>query len=85
MAKSKQSRKKKVSQGLAIAALLLNVLVLPGLGTLIAGRTKTGVQQIVLAVVSIPLMLVLIGFPMMLGAWVWGLVSGIEIVQNANK
>ena len=32
--------KKKPEQGLAIAALLLNVLILPGLGSLIAGKTK---------------------------------------------
>ena len=35
-------------------------------------------------VLGIPLMLVLIGFPMFLGAWIWGLVTGIRLVQASQ-
>ena len=74
----------KVSQGMAIAALLLNILVLPGLGSLIAGRTREGVIQLVLYIIGIPLIFVLIGIPIMIGAWIWGLVTGIQIVQDSE-
>ena len=75
---------KKISQGLAIAALIINVLVLPGLGTLIAGRNKPGVLQLVLALVSIPLMFVIIGFPLYLGILIWALVTGINLIKEAD-
>ena len=72
------------NQVIAILALILNILVIPGLGTLIAGNTKTGVWQIVLAIISIPLMFILIGFPLMLGVWIWGLVTGIKLVRESS-
>lgn len=75
---------KKPTQTMAIVALLLNILVLPGLGTLIAGRTKTGIWQIVLAVVSIPLFFVFVGFLTGLAAWIWGLVTGIQLVKESG-
>ena len=78
-------KKGKIGQGLAIASLLLNVLILPGLGTLIAGRTKTGVWQVVLTIISIPLILILIGIPLLIGVWIWGLVTGIDIVKESDK
>jgi TM2 domain-containing membrane protein YozV len=78
------AKKKGPSQGIAIVALLLNILVLPGLGTLIAGRTTPGVIQLVLFLIGIPLSLVLIGIPLMIGMWIWALVTGIQIVQEAS-
>lgn len=78
-------KEKKPSKGIAIAAFILNILIIPGLGTLIAGRTKTGVWQIVIFIVSIPLWLILIGIPMTIAAWVWGLVTGIKLIQEADK
>ena len=47
----------KPHHGLAIAGLILNILVLPGLGTLIGGETKKGVWQMVLALTIIPIIL----------------------------
>jgi len=74
----------KPSQGIAIAALLLNVLIFPGLGTIVGGKTKTGIIQIVLFVVSIPLWLILIGIPLSMGVWIWALVSGIQLLKEAE-
>ncbi|MBD3209491.1 hypothetical protein GF367_03660 [Candidatus Woesearchaeota archaeon] len=79
-----QKKDEKISQGLAIAALLLNVLVLPGLGSIIGGKMKEGIIQLVLTVVSIPLMFILIGFPLALGMWIWALVTGIQILKEAE-
>jgi TM2 domain-containing membrane protein YozV len=69
---------------LAILGLVLNILVLPGLGSLIGGKKTEGIWQIVIAVVSIPLMLVIIGFFTFLGAWIWSIVTGVQMVQEAN-
>jgi hypothetical protein len=78
------SRTKRPTQGLAIAALILNIIIFPGLGTLIGGKTKTGIWQLVLAIISLPLMLVIIGFPLFIGVWIWGLVTGIQLIKEAK-
>ncbi len=76
--------KEKISQGMVIAALLLNILIIPGLGTLIAGRKNPGITQLVLAIISIPLMFVLIGIPLLIGVWVWALVTSINLIKEAS-
>ena len=85
--KSKHSNSKKSqrpTQSIAIVALLLNMFILPGLGSLIAGRTKVGVIQVILVAVSIPLLFLIIGIPLLIGTWIWGLVTGIQIVKEAK-
>ncbi len=78
-------KSKKPTEALAIAALLLNVLVLPGLGSIIGGRKDTGIIQIVLTIIAIPLCFILIGIPLLIGVWIWGLVTGIQMVQEATR
>ena len=77
-------KKKKPSQGIAIAALLLNILVLPGLGSLIGGRTTEGIIQLVLFIIAIPLSFILIGIPLLIAMWIWALVTGIQIIKEAE-
>lgn len=77
-------KQKKPSEAIAITALLLNILVLPGLGTIIAGRTSTGTTQLVLFLIGIPLAFILIGIPLMLGVWIWGIVTGVQIVKESQ-
>ncbi len=69
---------------MAIVGLLLNILVLPGLGTIVAGQTKTGVIQLVVFLVGALLSVILIGIPIAFGAWVWALVSSIQILKTAQ-
>ena len=69
---------------MAIIGLVVNILVLPGLGTIVGGRTKTGVIQLVLFLVGIPLMLILIGFFLMLGVWIWGIITGVQMIKEAD-
>ena len=78
-------KKKKPSQGIAIAALLLNILILPGLGSLIGGRTTEGVIQLVLFIVGIPLSFVLIGIPLVIAMWIWALVTSVQIIKEAEE
>lgn len=77
-------KKSKPSQGIAIAGLLVNVLVIPGLGSIIGGRTNEGIIQLILFLVGIPLSFVLIGIPIVFASWVWALVTGIQLVKDAE-
>ena len=69
----------------AIIGLIVNVLFLPGLGSIIGGRTSTGIIQLVLFLVSIPLMFILIGFPLALAMWIWALVTGIQMIKDLEN
>jgi len=75
--------KKDAKLGIAIAALIVN-LILPGLGSIIARRTKEGTIQLVLTIISFPLMIILIGIPLYIGMWIWALVTSINLLQKAN-
>lgn len=76
-------KKRKISQGIAAMALIFNIF-LPGVGSLIGGKTTTGILQLVFYLISVPLMFVLIGFPLMLAMWIWALVTGIQIVKESE-
>jgi len=65
-----------------ILALLLNVIILPGLGTIVHGEGKRGLIQIVCVIVSIPLMFLLVGFLTGFLTWLWALLDGIAFIQN---
>jgi hypothetical protein len=89
---------KNSSKTLAIIGLLINILILPGLGSIIGGRTKEGIWQLVLLFISglfilfgIPLSLIIIGIPMIilgsilsLGVWVWSIYTGVQMIQAAS-
>ena len=77
-------KSKKISPSIAILALLLNILLIPGVGSLVGGRTTAGVWQLILFLVGIPLSFVIVGIPMIGIAWIWGLVTGIQIVKEAE-
>jgi len=81
---TKKKTKKRVSQGLAIAALLINVLLIPGLGTIIAGRKSEGLFQLILLIIGIALSFFLIGIPIVILVWIWGLVTGIQLIKEAE-
>ncbi len=64
-----------------VLAILVS-LVLPGAGSLIMGQVRVGIAQIVLfavaVFVSFPLFLAIIGVPVMLVVWIWGLLTVIS-------
>lgn len=74
--------------GLAIAALVVNVVVWPGLGTMIGGRIGLGLGQGFLMLGGILLIFTILLIPLaivaMIGAWVWALVTGIQLIQAAQ-
>ena len=95
--KAKVQSKKGVSEALAIVCLILNILILPGLGSLIAGKTKEGIWQIVLVagglilglLFTLTLIGTIIGIPLMIGGpvagWIWGIVTGVRIIKESEK
>ena len=83
-----KKQKQKISLGTAIAGLLLNVILLPGLGSLIGRKTQPGILQLIFFLLSIILDFtiigLIIGIPLGIGMWIWGIVSGVEMVQEAS-
>jgi hypothetical protein len=75
------------SQGVAITALVLNIIIWPGLGSLIGGD-KNGWAQGFLFLLGFALIFTIIGIviaiPLMIGMWVWGIVSGVKLIEKAN-
>jgi len=72
------------AEGTAVAAMVLNVII-PGTGSLIAGRVAVGVVQLILWIIALPLSFVLIGIPMAMAAWIWSLVTGIQILDQSKR
>lgn len=108
MAKKKFSKKKKVrkkhfiakpkqknSQTIAIIALILNIIILPGLGTLIGGKIKEGIWQLVLLIGGLIIGILLVSVGYLLGtlfiilgplsAWIWGIVSGVQLIRESSN
>lgn len=74
-----------VSQGAAVAALLLNILLWPGLGTLVAGDKKGWAQGFLFlagGILTLTVIGAILGIPMMIAAWVWGIVSGVNLLNG---
>jgi TM2 domain-containing membrane protein YozV len=78
-------------KSIAIVALILNI-VIPGVGSLVGGKTKSGIWQLVLLFGSVFIGIILtvtiigavIGIPLMIIgptiAWIWALIDGIKLV-----
>lgn len=71
---------------LAVIALVMNILlfITPGLGTIVAGKTKTGFLQLTLGLLGAFLSLIIIGIPILLTAWIWGIITGIQLIKKAQ-
>jgi TM2 domain-containing membrane protein YozV len=73
------------SQGQAVASMFLNAMVCPGVGSLVGGKTGTGLAQLSLFLVGLPLAVITIGLPLMLAAWVWGVATGAQLIAEARE
>lgn len=72
------------SESTAVAAMVLNVII-PGTGSLVAGRLSVGLMQLMLWVIGAPLSLLLIGLPLATATWIWSLLTGIKILEEAKQ
>lgn len=76
-------KKRGMSQGLATLALILNV-IFPGIGSLIGGKIKTGIFQIVLIVAVLFFFPLPIGILVWIGDVIWAIVTGVKMVQESQ-
>jgi len=75
---------KRPSAGQAVIAMFLNALVCPGAGSIVGGRTGVGAAQLAMFAVGLPLAVFTVGIPLMLVAWVWGMVTGAQLLSEAR-
>lgn len=74
----------KIGRNRAIIGLVLNVISIPGLGTLISGKITIGIIQMIISIISLPLMFILIGIPFFIGVWIWALVTSMILKNDTN-
>lgn len=76
-----------IDSGIAILALILNIIIWPGLGSLIAGE-NVGWTQGFLMLLGVILIFTIIGIiiaiPLMIAMWVWGIMTGVQLINRAN-
>jgi TM2 domain-containing membrane protein YozV len=65
-------------------ALLISFF-LPGVGSMYAGKTNTGVIILIGYIISWVLTIVIIGFVGIFGFWVWGLIDAYQAAQAWNR
>jgi TM2 domain-containing membrane protein YozV len=65
-------------------ALLISFF-LPGVGSIYAGKTNTGVIILIGYIISWVLTIVIIGFVGIFGFWVWGLIDAYQAAQAWNR
>jgi len=68
----------------ATMGLVLN-LVMPGVGSIVAGKTAEGIAQLVLFIIGLPLCFLIIGVPLCVTVWAWALATGIRAVNEAQR
>jgi TM2 domain-containing membrane protein YozV len=66
------------------ALSLIVSFFIPGVGSMINGDAGTGVAILVLYVVGVVASFILIGIPLAIGAWIWGLVDAYQGAQRWN-
>ena len=63
--------------------VILSVII-PGLGSIVADNTGTGVLILVLYFVAVILSIFLIGIPFVIGIWIWGMIDAYKSAQRWN-
>jgi TM2 domain-containing membrane protein YozV len=74
-----------VTPGQAVAAMFLNAMVCPGIGSMVGGKTRAGLAQLSLFLVGIPLIVVAVGLPMIVASWTWGIATGAQLIAEARS
>jgi TM2 domain-containing membrane protein YozV len=73
------------SEATALTGLVVNAVLLPGLGSLISGKVAPGVVQLVMFMIGLPLCFALVGLPIVATAWIWGLITGFTALAEAKQ
>ena len=72
-----------VAKNGAVGVLLS--LFIPGLGSMVSGSVGRGILILAVYLVGWLLTIVLIGIPIVFGAWVWGMIDGYLSAQRWNR
>jgi TM2 domain-containing membrane protein YozV len=67
------------------AISLIASFFIPGLGSMINGRVGIGILILCIYALGLILSFFLIGVPIALGAWIWGMVDGYQSAQAWNR
>lgn len=67
------------------AVSLIISFFIPGVGSMVNGDVGTGVAILVLWIIGIALSVFLIGIPLILGAWIWGMIDAYQGAQRWNR
>ena len=65
-------------------SVLLSIFI-PGLGSMVNDNARVGVTILILNIIGWVLAIVLIGIPLALGSWIWGLVDAYQSAQRWNR
>ena len=65
-------------------SVLLSVFI-PGLGSMVNDNVGVGVAILILNIIGWILAIVLIGIPLAIGTWIWGLVDAHQSAQRWNR
>lgn len=65
-------------------SVLLSIFI-PGLGSMVNDNVGVGVAILVLNIIGWILAILLIGVPLVIGAWIWGLVDAYQSAQRWNR
>ncbi len=66
------------------AVSLIVSFFIPGVGSMINGDAGTGIAILVLYIIGWVLVIGLIGIPLAIGAWIWGMVDAYRGAQRWN-
>ena len=65
-------------------SVLLSIFV-PGLGSMVNGNAGVGVTILILNIIGWILAIALIGIPLAIGTWIWGLADAHQSAQRWNR
>jgi TM2 domain-containing membrane protein YozV len=65
-------------------SVLLSVFI-PGLGSMVNGNVGVGVTILILNIIGWILAILLIGVPLMISTWIWGMVDAYRSAQRWNR
>lgn len=85
----KQKKAWSIEKRLAVACLLCNASIAPGVGTFLWGWKGIGTKQIGLTVVGLLLLILgklafAAGIILLLTAWIWGIISGMSMIRQSK-
>jgi len=67
------------------AVSLIVSFFIPGVGSMMNGDTGIGVTILLLYILGLVLSWLLIGIPLLIGMWVWGMVDAYQGAQRWNR